>query len=239
MSTTETTLQAPEARTARTPRDTRTFWRILFAIIAPMPLLALGIEYLINPVPSDGDFAAMVDATARHRTLVTVGGTLGIVFDILLIPAVVAIVRVTRRRTPVLTTVGALLTLPGLLAAFPLAPNDGQLALLTVTKHLPTDVIGRLDDGWWAQPWSAVAGALFLLAIVVGLTLLGTALWRSHAAPVWMCIALIIGGFTHPFLPTNTIQGIGLLIGTIGFAGVSRALLRMPNDEFDMPPLPR
>jgi hypothetical protein len=230
---------SPSTTAVHAPADTRTFWRILLAIIAPMPTLTLGIEYLINPVPSDGEFATMVDAIARHRALVNVAGALGIVFDILLIPAVIALTKVAGRRAPVLTTVGALLTLPGLLAAFPLVPNDGALALLTVTNHLPVATIGKLDDGWWAQPWSATAGILFLVAIVVGLTVLAAALWRSHTVPIWMCVAIMVGGFTHPFLPTDTIQGIGLLIAAVGFTGVSRALVRMPNDEFELPPIGR
>ncbi|HET6530972.1 MAG TPA: hypothetical protein VFH03_10235 [Actinoplanes sp.] len=38
------------------------------------------------------------------------------------------------------------------------------------------------------------------------------------------------------FTPGHVAQGIGLLVGAVGFLGVSRALLRMRNDEFDLPP---
>ena len=69
------------------------------------------------------------------------------------------------------------------------------------------------------------------------LPLLGIALWRSRVAPRWMAIALIVGGVTHPFLPNHVIAGIGLLIASIGFAGATVALLRTPNDEFDLPPV--
>jgi ABC-type uncharacterized transport system permease subunit len=67
--------------------------------------------------------------------------------------------------------------------------------------------------------------------------LLGLALWRSRVAPRWMAIALIVGGVTHPFLPNHVIVGIGLLIAAAGFAGATVALLRMRNDEFDLPPI--
>jgi hypothetical protein len=33
------------------------------------------------------------------------------------------------------------------------------------------------------------------------------------------------------------VAGIGLLVAGLGFAGATRALLRMTNDEFDLPPL--
>jgi hypothetical protein len=52
-----------------------------------------------------------------------------------------------------------------------------------------------------------------------------------------MGIALALGGFTHPFLPGHLAAGIGLLVASIGFAGVSVALLRSSNDSFDLPPL--
>ncbi|MEV4459593.1 hypothetical protein [Microbispora sp. NPDC049633] len=82
-----------------------------------------------------------------------------------------------------------------------------------------------------------VAGLLFILGIVVGLLLLGLALWRSGAAPAWAGILLAAGGFTHPFMPGHVASGVGLLVTAMGFAGVSVALLRMRNDEFDLPPV--
>jgi hypothetical protein len=70
----------------------------------------------------------------------------------------------------------------------------------------------------------------------VGLGLLGAALWRSRVVPAGFGIALMVRGITHPFIPTHIGQGIGLVVAAIGFAGASVALLRMGNDEFDLPP---
>jgi hypothetical protein len=50
-----------------------------------------------------------------------------------------------------------------------------------------------------------------------------------------MGIALMIGGITHPVLPGHVAQGAGL-IATAGFAGATLALLRLSNDDFDLPP---
>jgi hypothetical protein len=84
-----------------------------------------------------------------------------------------------------------------------------------------------------------IGSLLFILAITFGLLLLGIALWRSRVAPAWMGIALAVGGFTHPFMPTHTAAGVGLIVTAIGFAGASIALLRTPNDAFDLPPVQR
>jgi hypothetical protein len=162
---------------------------------------------------------------------------LGLPFLVGLIPAVIAVAWVTRRRTLVLTTVGAVWTLLGCLSVFPLGVPDDLLAYLAVREGLDVATIAALDAAWWVLPPVGGAALLFISGIVVGLPLLGLAVWRSRVAPRWMAIALIVGGVTHPFLPNHVIAGIGLLIVAAGFAGATVALLRMRNDEFDLPPI--
>lgn len=96
--------------------------------------------------------------------------------------------------------------------------------------------MAKLDDTWQNEPLQLAAGLLFIVGIVFGLLLLRLALWRSHVAPAWMGIALAVGGLTHPFIPGHVAQGIGLAIAAVGLAGATVALLRMTNDEFDLPP---
>jgi hypothetical protein len=184
--------------------------------------------------------AAFTDTVAgveAHRQLFDLMMWLGLPFLVGLIPAVIAVAWVTRRRTPVLTTVGAVWTLLGCLSVFPLGVPDDLLAYLAVREGLDVATIAALDAAWWVLPPVGGAALLFISGIVVGLPLLGIALWRSRVAPRWMAIALIVGGVTHPFLPNHVIAGVGLLIAAVGFAGATVALLRMPNDEFDLPPV--
>jgi hypothetical protein len=47
----------------------------------------------------------------------------------------------------------------------------------------------------------------------------------------------MVGAATHPFIPSTIGQGIGLLVAAAGFAAVSVALVRMPDDAFDLAPL--
>ncbi|WP_371778250.1 hypothetical protein [Streptosporangium subroseum] len=51
-----------------------------------------------------------------------------------------------------------------------------------------------------------------------------------------MGIAFMAGGLTHPFIPSQAGAAAGLAIGAVGFAGATVALLRMRNDDFDLPP---
>ena len=218
-------------------RDTRGFWRVLLGLVAPVPMALMGVVYVIRPVEGGADFTDTVAGVETHRQLFDVMMWLGLPFLVGLIPAVIAVAWVTRRRTPVLTTVGAVWTLLGCLSVFPLGVPDDLLAYLTVREGLDVATLSALDAAWWVLPPVEAAALLFISGIVVGLPLLGLALWRSRVAPRWMAIALIVGGVTHPFLPNHVIVGIGLLIAAAGFAGATVALLRMRNDEFDLPPI--
>jgi hypothetical protein len=218
-------------------RDTRSFWRLLLAFVAPIPMAAMGVVYVIRPVEGGAAFTDTVAGVATHRQLFEVMMWLGLPFLVGLIPAVIAVAWVTRRRTPILTTIGAVWTLLGCLSVLPLGVPDDLLAYLAVREGLDVATIAALDAAWWMLPPVGGAALLFISGIVVGLPLLGLALWRSRVAPRWMAIALVVGGVTHPFLPNHVIAGMGLLIAAAGFAGATVALLRMPNDEFDLPPV--
>ena len=218
-------------------RDTRSFWRVLLGLVAPVPMAFMGVVYVIRPVEGGAAFTDTVAGVEAHGQLFDAMIWLGLPFLVGLVPAVIAVAWVTRRRTPVLTTVGAVWTLLGCLSVFPLGVPDDLLAYLTVREGLDVATITALDAAWWVLPPVEAAALLFISGIVVGLPLLGLALWRSRVAPRWMAIALIVGGVTHPFLPNHVIAGIGLLIAAAGFAGATVALLRMRNDEFDLPPI--
>lgn len=228
-----TNLQAPTATTAR-KADTRTYWRVLLAVVAPLPLLGQGLSYAFSTVDGGDDFATTVASMQAHHGNAVLTGLLNILFVVLLIPATVALALTTRRRAPKLTAVGATICLLGFLPAFPLLPNDNVMALVTGDKGLDVATVAALDDAIWAQPQVSLASLLFIVGIVIGLPILGIALWRAKAAPVWMAVCLILGTLTHPFMPGHLAAGLGLLVGAVGFVGVSRALFRTPNEAFDV-----
>jgi hypothetical protein len=218
-------------------RDVRGFWRVALAVIAPLPLLGMGLSYAVAPYGGDDPFAATVQAMRDHHAAALAAMLLGLPFLLFLIPATAALAWVTRRRTPLLTTIGAILTVPGFLTAFPLLPADSAFQWAAANDPgLNLDAIAKLDDAMWADPVSGVAIIGFLLGITIGLPILGIALWRSRVAPAWMAACLIAGTATHIFIPDHVAKGVGLLVGAVGFLGVTRALLRSADDEFDLPP---
>lgn len=238
MSTTQASAPAPAA-VARPPHDTRTFWRVVLAVVAPLPMLAKGVFYLLVPADGDADFRRTVDAFTAHHGLLQPLKFLDATFVVGLIPATVAVIWVTRRITPRLTTVGAAITMVGFFAGIALLGGIFTPALVTAQHGLDPATIAPLDDAVANEPIIQISGLLFILGIVVGLAILGVALWRSRVVPAWMGIALLVGGATHPFIPNHAGQGIGLLVAAVGFAGATVALLRTRNDDFDLPPTGR
>lgn len=223
------------APAAKPLRDVRGLWRILLAVIAPLPMLAKGIFYILTPVEGDTGFKDTVAAFTAHQQLVGVLKWFDAAFVVGLIPATYAVAWVARRGAPRLTTAGAVIALLGFFAGIALLGGVETPALVTVQHGLDVNAMAALDQALHNEPLLGIAGLLFIVGIVFGLGLLGAALWRSRYTPAWMGIALMVGGATHPFIPGHVAQGIGLLLAATGFAGASVALLRMRNDEFDLP----
>jgi hypothetical protein len=232
----ETTTPAASVRAAATSRDVRGYWRVLLAVVAPVPMLAKGAFYVLSPASGDATYADTVTAFSAHQQLVELVKWLDAVFVVTMVPAAVAAAWVARRGAPRLTAAGATLALTGFLAGFGLLGGVETPALVTVQHDLDPTAMEDLDRAMHGEPLLGIASAFFIVGVVLGLGLLGGALKRSRAVPTWAAMAVLLGGVTHPFIPGSLGQGIGLLVGAAGFVGVSVALLRMTNDEFDLPP---
>ena len=196
---------------------------------------AKGVYYLLTPVAGDVTFQESVTSFEAHRGVLETLKWLDAVFVVTLIPATIAVAWVARRGAPRLTTAGAVIALTGFLVGIPLLGGVMTPALVTVQHDLDFTSMAALDDALHHEPLLGVASLLFIVGVVFGLGLLGGALKRSRSVPAWVGLAVMIGGATHPFIPTPIGQGIGLFVAAAGFAGVGVALLRMTNDEFDLP----
>lgn len=234
---TTTDNRATGRETATRVRDRRGFWRVLLAVVAPLPMLAKGTYYLISPASGDASFHDTVAAFEAHPGLLEPMKWLDAVFVVTLIPATIAAGWVARRGAPRLTTAAAFIALTGFLTGIALLGGVETPALVTVQHDLDPTTMSALADAMDGEPLLGVASLLFIVGIVFGLGLLGGALRRSRSVPAWAAFAVMIGGATHPFIPTSVGQGLGLLVAAAGFVGVSLALLGMSDDDFDLPPL--
>jgi hypothetical protein len=224
---------------ARSSPDVRGFWRILLAVVAPLPGIGIAVSSAIAPYSMESDIGDVLAGAAADTGAMRIAVWFSLLATVTLIPATIAVAWVSRRRTPRLTAVAGCLTLLGFSAGLAL-PNDELTALTTAQEGLDHATVQALTEALWNQTTVVLPLALFLLAMVVGGILLGIALWRSRVAPRWMALALIVSGPLH-VVPTggvNAVAALGWALTAVGFAGASFALLRMNNDEFDLPPMP-
>jgi hypothetical protein len=91
-----------------------------------------------------------------------------------------------------------------------------------------------------AQPTASTLLGLFVIGHIVGTVLLGLALLRSRAVPAWVAVALVVSQPVHLVSFVTGLAWLDLVAGwgftAVGFAGAGGALLRMRDDDFDLPP---
>jgi hypothetical protein len=220
--TTSPSLDAsPVTDGARPPRDLRSFWRHLLAVVAPLGPVSLGASQYLEPLDAEASLL------------------LNLVAAMLLMPGVMALAWVTRRAAPGLSASGGLLAFVGYAAMFQ-APNLTALAVAARGAGLGSPQSTELLVAVRESPLFFVPMAVFLLAHVVGLVLIAIALRRSRLVPTWMALALGAGACLDPLLAVATgstaIGALGYVVLAAGFAAASVALLRTSDARFDLPP---
>jgi hypothetical protein len=229
-------------RTEAPPRDWRGFWRVLLAVVAPIPGVALALSNGLNPSELGGSTRETFEEFAAHQTQAQLSLWFGVVFAILAVPSGVAMLMATRRVVPRLSTFIVGFVTFGFCAGVT-APNVvNNIALETAQNNLDPQMGIAIADEVFNSPFTNVAILPFFLTITIGRVLLGIVLWRAQIAPRWMAVAMLLASPVE-FLLVGPVGNVGPTVAyaltAIGFASASVALLRMTNDEFDVPPLTR
>jgi hypothetical protein len=226
----------PSQTSTPTVHDARKFWRVILAIIVPIPWLAKGIQYIVL----EHDYSHNADQIRYdlthhvYRYLQWFDG----LFVVLVVPSILAMVMVSRRGAPRLSAAATVLMVGGFLMVLPLNIDSDQLTWVAAQHGQNPMVIGRFIDAAGNDPRVGVGVLGFVLAIVIGSILVALALWKSHAIAGWAAAFIGVGGATHIFIGSlgHVIHGAGLVVLAIGCLAVSQRLLTMSNDEFDAPP---
>ena len=214
--------------------DIRTASRTFAAASLIIGPLAFAIP--VNFTEADSKAAEQLRVTSHHLGLANLSNTL-LLAEILLVPAMIYAARLARKSAPRLAFIGGglsalawiagLISLGGLGVVFYYgARQTDQSAAATLLDKASNDpVIGTLT-------------LLFVLGHLIGMIILGVALWRSRAIPAWAGIMFTLFPLVHlgahigGSVVVDDLSALLLLIPAIVCAVT---ILRMRNDDWDLP----
>jgi hypothetical protein len=244
MTTEVQTSTTPATRRAdnpgRVPRDVRRTRRLFAAALLPIPAVAIAILRSAWPAFSasgtEGTLAAIANSPAAQEAVVW----LGTVTALTMVPAILAAARLARRRRPTLTMVAVGVNLVAYLAATPLYAADLMALVAARPEHDRTQLVPYLD-AVAAHPASAFGLVAYVLGHIIGMILLGAALWRI--IPRWASIALIVSQPAHfvayVVLGVQPLDALAWMLTAVGFVACSVAILRVPDSDWDLAPQAR
>jgi hypothetical protein len=219
------------------PRDLRPTVKGLLALVVPVGPFAVALLRYVLPYDTTSTPEETVRGVIAHPGRQSLVLWLGLLAALTLVPAVIAIGRLTRRLSPRLTFAALVVLVPGYLALPWMAGID--LLLWTGARAgLGVETLTRLATT--THPTVVIAEGVFVLGHVGGTILLGIALWRTHAVPRWAALITIISQPLHftaaVILASHPLDLLAWGLNGIGFAVAALAILRLPVDEWDLPP---
>jgi len=222
---------------ASAPTDLRRSTRWLAALILPIGPAAVAVLRYVLPYLTTDDSKTVVAGVSAHPGAQSAVLWLGFIATLTLVPAVLWAGRLTRRRAPRITAAAMLLMVPGYLSLTWLIGSD-LLVWAGAQAGMDSATLVRLYET--AHPTSAIAAGVFVAGHVVGTVLLGIALWRSAAVPRWAAILTILSQPLHfvaaVIVGSHSLDLFAWGLNAVGFAVVAAAILRLADDEWDLPP---
>jgi hypothetical protein len=184
------------------------------------------------------DEREQVAVIAQHPTRYYLFTILILTGSMLLVPALLGLMRLTRERAPGWGIAGGSLSLLGALVA--IGDSASQLVIWQMgargsDQAQMAALLKRFDSALGSSLLFTIGG----LAILVGTVLLGIGLRRARSIPAWAAAGLPVGtflniaGFAAGSVSVLILSGVVLLaaLGSVGFA-----VLRRPDELWDHTP---
>ena len=223
---------------SRPPRDLRRLQRRLAALVLLVPATSIGLARLFQVDDTDTRRALdLVAADPGRQFLFALLGYIGIVT---IVPAFLAAARLSRRRRPVLTMVALGINLAAYLGSWAIGAIDN---LYLVGGRLPADqrdTAALVIDKLWSEGLAGVSTGVFVLGHVLGAILMAFALRDSIPTIGWVAMLLTTPAHVVAFvvLQAPVLDMGAWLLMALSFAFCARAILRTPDEQWDVPPAP-
>jgi hypothetical protein len=227
------TLYTTESTGTRSPTGAAGFRRTGLAtalFTAPAGLLIVNTTYawITRNGGSDSTGADALDLVAAHPTAYRYGTLVVLIASLLMVPAALGTVQLIGDRAARLAFVGGTLVAAGYICY--LAVNlTNFTALAMAERGGPLADYAAVVDASQSEPAGAWVFLLFVVGNLIGTFLLGLALLRSRAVPVWAAIGVLAWPPLHVLglaLGTEWPEVAGALVQAIGFGVVGARLLR-------------
>lgn len=216
--------------------DARTASRWLAAALLPFGPAAVAVLRYVLPYDTVDTGAEVVRKVAADPGAQSLAIWLGLVGILTLVPAVFWVGRLTRRGAPWLTAAALFLLAPGYIALGLLVAQDAMLWQGVRDGVDPALLAGAYDAG---HPALAASTGVFVAGHVLGTVLLGVAMWRSGAVPRWAAVVVALAQPLHivsVVLASHPLDLFAWGLNAAGFAAAGLAILRLRNDDWDLPP---
>ncbi len=219
--------------------DTARFRRLASAaclVVGPALLLATTI---VLPWQNDQDAAATLQLAGDETVATQIGDLLAFLGILAMIPATLAVMRVLRRRAPVLALVGGAISIAGWVSAMIIVVTD-QINIGLADATGAREAIATALEGSSAWVLSIVLVGL-LLGILVGPIVLGAGLMRARVVNVWAGAAVAASGVLTVAAFAGDLQALDILSSAaylIGLVPVARLVGSVSDTEWDTGEIP-
>lgn len=233
-----TSLEAAAPVTTATGRDTRTLRRTVAAVVLPLGPLSVAAIRGVLPYSTVDDYPELLAGVAADPAAMRLVLWLTVLALFTLLPSMLAACRVALRGAPVMATIALALLVPAFVGL--LLGTTDDLFYAAATGGYDQATMAQLLADVEATPTVTVGLNAFVAGHIVGMVLLGIALWRSRAVPAWAGIAVAVSQPLHlaaviTDAPPLVDAGFWIL-AAVGFGAAALRVLRTSNDDWDLPP---
>lgn len=205
------------------PRQGSAIDRRALAVLMPIGPLAIAIVRGILPYYTADSNTVMAAKVAAHQGTEAAVIWLTFVAMLTLVPGVIALGLLARRGSRRLGTAGLVLAVAGFLSLFwSTVAGADNVALAAARIGMRPGATGALLTSIGNVTPIGLASNLFVLGHIVGLVLIGVALWRGRVVPGWAALVLAISQVLHlvfaVIIPNHALDGCAWGLTAVGFA---------------------
>lgn len=186
-----------------------------------------------------GSSASQVAQLAAHRSQQLASALLSIATAMVLVIGVLGAVHLIRRRGAALGHAAAVFCVYGLVAAHAALGGVNLVFAELASPGLDRTAMVALFD---TITHDVAIGAPLLFghyALVIGVLLLGAALWRGGIGPRWAAVCILLFPVSDILLSVlplgSATDWVSNAFGTVGFGALGLTILRMTDTEWETP----